>query len=29
MDKTADAYVAGGKMGIFSPLYCFLARKPG
>ena len=28
MDKTAEAYVAGGKMGIFSPLYCFLARKP-
>ena len=29
MDKTAEAYVAGGKMGIFTPLYCFLARKPG
>ena len=29
MDRTAEAYVAGGKMGIFSPLYCFLARKPG
>ena len=28
MDETADAYVAGGKTGIFSPLYCFLARKP-
>ena len=28
MDRTAEAYVAGGKMGIFSPLYCFLARKP-
>ena len=28
MDRTADAYVAGGKMGIFSPLYCFLSRKP-
>ena len=28
MDRTADAYVAGGKMGIFTPLYCFLARKP-
>ncbi len=28
MDRTADAYVAGGKSGIFSPLYCFLARKP-
>ena len=29
MDKTAEAYVAGGKMGMFTPLYCFLARKPG
>ena len=29
MDGTAEAYVAGGKMGIFTPLYCFLARKPG
>ena len=28
MDRTARAYVAGGKSGIFSPLYCFLARKP-
>ena len=28
MDRTANAYVAGGKMGIFTPLYCFLARKP-
>ena len=28
MDCTANAYVAGGKTGIFSPLYCFLARKP-
>lgn len=28
MDRTAKAYVAGGKSGIFSPLYCFLARKP-
>ncbi len=28
MDRTADAYVAGGRMGIFSPLFCFLARKP-
>jgi len=28
MDRTAEAYVAGGKMGIFTPLYCFLARKP-
>ena len=29
MDRTANAYVAGGKTGIFTPLYCFLARKPG
>ena len=29
MDRTAQAYVAGGRMGIFTPLYCFLARKPG
>ncbi len=29
MDRTADAYVAGGKTGVFTPLYCFLARKPG
>ena len=29
MDRTANAYVAGGKAGIFTPLYCFLARKPG
>ena len=28
MDRTANAYVAGGKMGIFTPLYCFIARKP-
>lgn len=28
MDRTAEAYVAGGKTGIFTPLYCFLARKP-
>ena len=28
MDLTADAYVAGGRTGIFTPLYCFLARKP-
>ncbi len=28
MDRTADAYVAGGKTGIFTPLYCFVARKP-
>lgn len=29
LDRTANAYVAGGKTGIFTPLYCFLARKPG
>ena len=29
LDNTADAYVAGGRAGIFTPLYCFLARKPG
>ena len=28
MDRTAMAYVAGGSTGIFTPLYCFLARKP-
>ena len=28
MDWTADAYVEGGKTGVFTPLYCFLARKP-
>ena len=27
MDRTADAYVAGGRTGTFTPLYCFLARK--
>ncbi len=28
MDSTANAYVAGGRAGVFTPLYCFLARKP-
>ena len=28
LDRTADACVAGGNAGIFTPLYCFLARKP-
>ncbi len=28
LDHTAGAYVAGGKAGVFTPLYCFLARKP-
>jgi len=29
LDRTAEAYVAGGQTGIFTPLYCVLARKPG
>ena len=28
LDRTANAYVAGRQTGIFTPLYCFLARKP-
>ena len=28
LDRTADAFVAGGKARVFTPLYCFLARKP-
>ena len=28
LDRTGNAYVAGGKAGIFTPLYCFLARRP-
>ena len=28
MDQTVNALVAGGRAGIFTPLYCFLARKP-
>ena len=28
LDRTASAYVAGGRTGIFTPLYCFLARRP-
>ena len=28
LDDTAHAYVSGGKTGIFTPLYCFVARKP-
>ncbi len=28
LDRTAEAYVAGGKSGVFTTLYCFLARKP-
>ena len=29
MNRSAEAYVSGGKAGIFTTLYCFLARKPG
>ncbi len=28
LNRAANAYVAGGRAGIFTPLYCFLARKP-
>ncbi len=28
LDRTAKAYVEGGRAGIFTPLYCFLVRKP-
>ncbi len=28
LDRTAGAYVAGGRAGIFTPLYCFVARRP-
>ena len=28
MDQTANALVAGGRAGLFTPLYCTLARKP-
>ncbi len=28
LDRIADAYIAGGEAGVFTPLYCFLARKP-
>ena len=28
LDRTGNAYVAGGKAGVFTPLYCFLARRP-
>ncbi|MXW07233.1 MAG: methyltransferase domain-containing protein [Gammaproteobacteria bacterium] len=28
LDRQADAYVAGGQSGIYTPLYCFLAQKP-
>ena len=29
LDRTAHALVEGGKAGIFTPMYFFLARKPG
>ena len=29
LNKTADALVEGGKTGIFTPMFFFLARKPG
>ena len=28
LDQAASAYAAGGRSGIFTPLYCFLVRKP-
>ena len=28
LDRTASAYIDGGRSGIFTPLYCFLVRKP-
>lgn len=28
LDRAAKAYVAGGRAGIFTPLYCFVARRP-
>ena len=28
LDRTASAYVAGGRAGIFTSLYCFLVRRP-
>jgi sterol 24-C-methyltransferase len=28
LDRTAQAYVAGGRAEIFTPLYCFVARRP-
>ena len=28
LDRAAEAYVNGGREGVFTPLYCFLARKP-
>lgn len=28
LERAADGLVAGGKQGIFTPLFFFLARKP-
>ncbi len=28
LDRTGKAYVAGGRAGVYTPLYCFLARRP-
>ena len=28
LHRTGKAYVAGGRAGVFTPLYCFLARRP-
>ena len=28
LDRTAHAYVAGGRAAVFTPLYCFVALKP-
>ena len=28
LDRMAHGYVAGGQSGIYTPLYCLLARKP-
>jgi sterol 24-C-methyltransferase len=28
LERAADGLVAGGKLGIFTPLFFFLARKP-
>ena len=28
LEKGADGLCAGGKMGIFTPMYLFVARKP-
>ena len=28
LNRTVESYIVGGRAGIFTPLYCFLARKP-